>query len=88
MAITSYTLSQIKNKVRDLLSDNIHYDTSPDSLSPQTWDDDQVKKAINFAIKEYCRTTKASYVEATVSVDSAGKATIPTDWIEIERVIY
>lgn len=88
-APSAFTAAQLEDQVRNLLSDNINFiPTAPDSLSPQTWSTQQVYEALNFAIKEYCKATNASYTEVVVRVDSDGIATAPTDYLEIHSVFF
>ena len=85
----AYTASQLEDQVRNLLSDNINViPTAPDSLSPQTWSPQQVYEALNFAIKEYCIATNASYTEDVSAVDFDGISLAPTDYLEISRVFF
>ena len=85
----AFTAAQLEDQVRNLLSDNINFTpTAPDSLSPQTWSTQQMYDALNYAIKEYCKATNASYTEVVVGVDSDGIATAPTDYLEIHSVFF
>ena len=84
-----FNASQLEEQLRNLLSDNIHFvPTAPDSLSPQTWSTQQVYEAFNFAIKEYCKATNASYTEDTAYLDANGIATLPTDYLELSFVFF
>ena len=88
-APVAFTASQLEDQVRNLLSDNINFaTTTPDGKDPQTWSPQQVYDALNYAIKEYCRATNASYTEAVASVDANGIATAPTDYLEIHSVFF
>lgn len=88
-APSAFTAAQLEDQVRNLLSDNIHFiPTAPDSLSPQTWSTQQVYEALNFAIKEYCIATNASYTEDVSAIDSDGIALTPTDYLEIGQVFF
>ena len=85
----AFTAAQLEDQVRNLLSDNINFaTTTPDGKDPQTWSPQQVYDALNFAIKEYCKATNASYTEVIVGVDSDGIATAPTDYLEIHHVFF
>ena len=44
--------------------------------------------AINFAIKEYVHKTGVTYFEISASVAATGLASIPTDYMKVNRVIY
>ena len=82
-------LGQLKILVRDLIRDNVNYDaTAPDSQSALNYTNAQVVEAINYAIKNYCDKTGATYLEALVDLDSDGIAVIPTDYIRVEGVSY
>jgi hypothetical protein len=85
--MASLTLAQVSTQVRDLLRDNTSFDTvlSDDN---NTYSPEQVKEAINFAVKRFCELTRASYIEPTIVVDNEGFAPIPTDYIKIEEVKY
>lgn len=73
------TLLQLKTLVQDLLGDT----------GAQTYDvTDHLIPAINFAVKQYCHKTGVSYLEASAAVDAAGLATLPTDYMKINRVLY
>lgn len=88
-AQVAYTASQLEDQVRNLLSDNINFiPTAPDSLSPQTWSTQQIYEAFNFAIKEYCKSTNASYTEDVAQLDSNGVATLPSDYLELSFVFF
>lgn len=88
-APVAFTAAQLEDQVRNLLSDNIHFiPTAPDSLSPQTWSTQQVYEALNFAIKEYCIATNATYSEASAIVGSDGVAVIPTNYLELAQVYW
>ena len=88
-APVAFTAAQLEDHVRNLLSDNINFiPTAPDSLSPQTWSTQQVYEALNFAIKEYCIATNATYSEASAIVGSDGVAVIPTDYLELAHVFW
>ena len=88
-APVAFTASQLEDQVRNLLSDNINFaTTTPDGKDPQTWSPQQVYDALNFAIKEYCKATNASYTEVVVRVNSDGIATAPTDYLEIHSVFF
>lgn len=78
--MASLTLSAVQTQVRDLVGDA--------TATSNTWSDQQVTDAINFAVKDYCRKTEVSYLEASANLDSAGKATIPSDYLEVKRVYY
>ena len=83
------TLAQLKTLVRDLIRDNINYDaTAPDSQSALNYTETQVVDAINYAIKNYCDKTGATYIEVFVNPDRDGIAVIPTDYIRVEGVSY
>ena len=83
------TLGQLKTLVRDLIRDNVNYEaTAPDSQSALNYTNTQVVDAINYAIKNYCDKTGATYVEAFVDINSAGIAAIHTDYIRVEGVSY
>ena len=88
-APVAFTAAQLEDQVRNLLSDNINFaTTTPDGKDPQTWSPQQVYDALNFAIKEYCKATNASYTEVVVRVNSDGIATAPTDYLEIHSVFF
>ena len=83
------TLAQLKTLVRDLIRDNVNYEaTSPDSQSALNYTNTQVVDAINYAIKNYCDKTGATYIEAFVNPDGNGIVVIPTDYIRVEGVSY
>ena len=83
------TLGQLKTLVRDLIRDNVNYEaTAPDSQSALNYTNTQVVDAINYAIKNYCDKTGATYIEAFVNPDGDGIAVIPTDFIRVEGVSY
>lgn len=83
------TLAQLKTLVRDLIRDNVNYEaTAHDSQSALNYTNTQVVDAINYAIKNYCDKTGATYIEAFVNPDGDGIAVIPTDYIRIEGVSY
>ena len=83
------TLAQLKTLVRDLIRDNVNYEaTSPDSQSALNYTNTQVVDAINYAIKNYCDKTGATYIEAFVNPDGDGISVIPTDFIRVEGVSY
>ena len=83
------TLAQLKTLVRDLIRDHVNYEaTSPDSQSALNYTNTQVVDAINYAIKNYCDKTGATYIEAFVDINSVGIAAIPTDYIRVEGVSY
>jgi len=85
----SLTLQNIVDLTRNLISDNVNFTaTAPGSLSPQTWSEQQVYDSINNAIKLYSLSTGATYKDATVALSVGGLATIPTAFIDIERVAY
>ena len=88
-APAAFTAAQLEDQVRNLLSDNINFiPTAPDSLSPQTWSTQQVYDALNYAIKQYCIATNASYTENVSAVDSDGIALTPTSYLEISQVFF
>ena len=88
-APVAFTASQLEDQVRNLLSDNINFaTTTPDGKDPQTWSPQQVYDALNYAIKEYCRATNATYSEASAIVGSDGVAVIPTDYLELAQVYW
>lgn len=83
------TAGQLETLVRNLLSDNINFEvTTSDGLSPQTWSTQQVYDALNFAIKMYCRSTRATYTESDVDVDASGEAIIPTNYLMLDHVFW
>ena len=83
------TLGQLKTLVRDLIRDNVNYEaTAPDSQSALNYTNTQVVDAINYAIKNYCDKTGATYFRALVDINSVGIAPIPTDYIRVEGVSY
>ena len=84
-----YTAAQLEDQVRNLLSDNINFvTTAPDGKDPQTWSQQQVYDALNYAIKEYCKATNATWVEPIVTSTPNGVLTIPTDYLEVHNVYY
>ena len=88
-APVAFTAAQLEDQVRNLLSDNINFaTTTPDGKDPQTWSTQQVYDALNYAIKEYCRATNATYSEYSTFVDSDGVAVIPTDYLELAQVYF
>jgi hypothetical protein len=88
-APVGFTAAQLEDQVRNLLSDNINFiPTAPDSLSPQTWSTQQVYDALNFAIKMYCRSTRATYTESDVDVDASGEAIVPTNYLMLDHVFW
>lgn len=83
------TLAQLKTLVRDLIRDNVNYEaTAPDSQSALGYTPIQVVDAINYAIKNYCDKTGATYLEENATLTAAGLATIPTDYIRVLGVDY
>ena len=62
--------------------------TAPDSQSALNYTNTQVVDAINYAIKNYCDKTGATYIESFVNIDGDGIAVIPTDYIRVEGVSY
>ena len=83
------TLAQLKTLVRDLIRDNINYDaTAPDSQSALNYTETQVVDAINYAIKNYCDKTGATYLEENATLTAAGLAPIPSDYIRVLGVEY
>lgn len=88
-ATTNLTFSQLDTLTRNLLNDNINFEaTSPDSLSAQTWDEDMMAEALNFAMKEYCKATECTYVEVSATPDANGFFALPTDRLIIKRVKF
>ena len=88
-SVEPLTAAGLEYLTRNLLSDNFNMvDVAPDSLSPQTWSTQQVYEAFNFAIKEYCKATNASYTEDTAYLDANGIATLPTDYLELSFVFF
>ena len=88
-APSAFTAAQLEDQVRNLLSDNINFiPTAPDSLSPQTWSTQQVYDALNYAIKQYCVATNATWVEPIVVPTPNGVLTIPTDYLEVHNVYF
>ena len=82
-------LGQLKTLVRDLIRDNVNYEaTAPDSQSALNYTETQVTDAINWAIKNYCDKTGASYLEENATLTADGIATIPSDFIRILGVEY
>ena len=82
-------LGQLKTLVRDLIRDNVNYEaTAPDSQSALNYTNTQVVDAINYAIKNYCDKTGATYIEEIVGLNEEGIAAIPTDYIRVEGVSY
>jgi len=85
----AFTAAQLEDQVRNLLSDNINFaTTAPDGKDPQTWSTQQVYDAFNYAIKEYCKATNATYLEEAASLDPYGIADVPADYLEINNVYY
>ena len=85
----AFTAAQLEDQVRNLLSDNINFvTTAPDGKDPQTWSQQQVYDALNYAIKEYCQATNATWVEPIVAPTPNGVLTIPTDYLEVHNVYY
>ena len=85
----AFTAAQLEDQVRNLLSDNINFaTTAPDGKDPQTWSTQQVYDAFNYAIKEYCKATNATYLEEVASLDPYGIADVPADYLEINNVYY
>ena len=83
------TLAQLKTLVRDLIRDNVNYEaTAPDSQSALNYTETQVVDAINYAIKNYCDKTGASYIEENATLTAAGLAAIPSDYIRVLGVEY
>ena len=83
------TLGQLKTLVRDLIRDNVNYEaTAPDSQSALNYTNTQVVDAINYAIKNYCDKTGATYLEENATLTAAGIATIPADYIRVLGVEY
>ena len=88
-SVEPLTAAELEYLTRNLLSDNFNMvDVAPDSLSPQTWSTQQVYDALNFAIKEYCKATNASYMEREASLDGDGFASIPSAYLKVENVFY
>ena len=88
-SVEPLTAAELEDLTRSLLSDNINMvGVAPDSLSPQTWSTQQVYDALNFAIKEYCKATNASYMEREASLDGDGFASIPSAYLKVENVFY
>ena len=82
-------LGQLKTIVRDLIRDNVNYEaTAPDSQSALNYTETQVTDAINWAIKNYCDKTGATYLEENATLTAAGLAPIPSDYIRVLGVEY
>ena len=83
------TLGQLKTLVRDLIRDNVNYEaTAPDSQSALNYTNTQVVEAINYAIKNYCDKTGATYLWEFADLDDDGIAEIPTDYIRVLGVEF
>lgn len=80
MAITAQTITTLFNDTRTLVGD------AP-SVS-NSWTDDQIIAAVNFAVQHYCKITNVTYLESTIALNSSGIFTSPTDYIAILRVGY
>lgn len=80
MAITAQTITTLFNDTRTLVGD------SP-SVS-NSWTDDQIIAAINFAVQHYCKVTNVTYLESTIALNSNGIFSVPTDYIAILRAGY
>lgn len=80
MATSPQTITTLWNDTRYLVGDSPAVSNS--------WSDDQIIAAINFAIQHYCKVTNVTYLEATAALNSNGIFSIPTDYIAILRVGY
>ena len=86
---SALTASELEVQVRELVGDYITFEaTAPDSLDPQTWSSQQIYDSLNFAIKQYCKATRASFRQLTSDLDSDGAALIPTSYLDVEHVIF
>jgi hypothetical protein len=71
-------LGTLKTITRALVGDQLD--------ESQSWDNDEIVAAINFAVLTYCEKTDCSYKEESVSFTS-GDGAMPADYIRMERVI-
>lgn len=72
------TLATLRSLTRDIIGDQ----------AGDTFSNDQLKDAINFACKSYATKLETTYVEDTVTPDASGFCTLPTDYIRVQRVSY
>ena len=88
--MASYTLTELREQVRDLLRDNSNTGLDlPMADDANSYSNAQITDAINWAIRDFCQQTKSSFIEHTsLTVDVNGLATIPTDFITIDDVKY
>ena len=63
----SLKVADVETAIRNMLNDNINYDpTSDTETAGNSWDSPTVMNGINFAVKEYCKKTKATYTISSV----------------------
>ena len=80
MAISAQTITTLWNDTR--------YQVGDAPAVSNSWSDDQIIAAINFAIQHYCKVTNVTYLESTIALSSNGIFAAPTDYITILRVGY
>ena len=72
MGLAPLTLADLITHVRNLLNDNANYIvTDPTLTSAQTWGDDLIIDALNWAQKEFMKTTGLSYKELACTTSPA-----------------
>lgn len=71
------TLAELTTAIRRLLGD---------SRGSQTWSDEMIADAVNFAIINYCEKKRVTYTEVS-STPTAGLLTLPTDQLKIIQII-
>lgn len=72
------TLATLRTHTREVVGDN--------GATAKAWSDGQVNDAVNVACLKYAELTSATYTEASINNDSAGRLTMPADFTECIRV--
>jgi hypothetical protein len=80
-SVTAKTLRELIDETRLLIGDA--------SDVSNTWSEDDVISAVNYAIQIYCKLTNCNYKEEVRTLDNSGKTSLPVnDYLMLERCKY
>jgi hypothetical protein len=74
----SKTFDTVVTDIRNMLGDNINYEATAEEEAGNTWSTQLVLDAINYAVKDYCKKTKCSRVEKSVTLEIASPPYVPS----------
>ena len=85
--MTSLTARKLVEDIRVMVDDIVDYNVaSNDLIDGNTYSTQMVLDSINYAIKEYCKRSNASFTFTTSVIPATGLIPTPSDYLEVKQV--